>query len=84
MRGVEKKPLPHLLAMTNLMLHGIDVPTGVEPRQHPVPPAARLRAGDRVDIILANPPFGGMEENGIEQNFPSSTAPAKPPTCSWR
>ena len=26
--------------------------------------------GDRVDIILANPPFGGMEENGIEQNFP--------------
>ena len=42
-RGIEKKPLPHLLCMTNLMLHGIDVPVQHPPRQHARPPAARLR-----------------------------------------
>ncbi len=41
--GVEKKPLPHLLCTTNMILHGIDVPDQGPPRQHPGPPAARLR-----------------------------------------
>ncbi len=70
-RGVEKKPLPHLLAMTNLMLHGIDVPTGVSHDNTLSRPLHNYVPADKVDIILANPPFGGMEENGIEQNFPS-------------
>ena len=43
-RGVEKKPLPHLLCTTNMLLHGIDVPVERPPRQHAGPAAARLRA----------------------------------------
>lgn len=67
--GVEKKPLPHMLAMTNMMLHGIDVPTNI---RHDNTLAKQLQSytpDDRVDIILTNPPFGGMEEDGIESNF---------------
>jgi type I restriction enzyme M protein len=68
--GVEKKPLPHMLAMTNLMLHGIDVPTNI---RHDNTLSRALRdygPRDRVDMIITNPPFGGMEEDGIEDNFP--------------
>lgn len=68
--GVEKKPLPHMLAMTNLMLHGIDVPTNV---RHDNTLSRSLKdygPRDRVDVIVTNPPFGGMEEDGIENKFP--------------
>lgn len=67
--GVEKKPLPHMLAMTNVMLHGIDVPTNI---RHDNTLAKQLQSytpKDRVDIVVTNPPFGGMEEDGIESNF---------------
>jgi type I restriction enzyme M protein len=53
------------------------------PRQHLVLPADQLGAKQRVDVIVTNPPFGGMEEDGIETNFPAAFAPAKPPICSW-
>ena len=68
--GVEKKPLPHMLAMTNLMLHGIDVPSNVRHDNTLSRPLKDYGPKDRVDIILTNPPFGGMEEDGIENNFP--------------
>ncbi len=67
--GVEKKPLPHMLAITNMMLHGIDVPTNI---RHDNTLARQLQSytpKDRVDIVVTNPPFGGMEEDGIESNF---------------
>ncbi len=69
--GIEKKPLPHLLCVTNLMFHGINVPSNVEHRNA----LARPLRGDgtkelKADIIVTNPPFGGMEEDGIELNFP--------------
>jgi type I restriction enzyme M protein len=70
--GVEKKPLPHLLCVTNMMFHGIDVPSSI---RHGNPLARALRDygdHDRVDVILTNPPFGGMEEDGIANNFPAS------------
>ena len=70
-RGVEKKPLPHLLCKTNMIVHGIDVPAGI---RHDNALARRLRdvtARDRVDVVVTNPPFGGMEEDGIERNFPA-------------
>ncbi|GGR11512.1 restriction endonuclease EcoEI subunit M [Deinococcus ruber] len=69
-RGIEKKPLPHLLAMTNMLLHGIDVPTNVRHDNTLSRPLRDYVPEDRVDVILANPPFGGIEENGIESNFP--------------
>jgi type I restriction enzyme M protein len=68
--GVEKKPLPHMLAMTNMMLHGIDVPTNVRHDNTLSRPLKDYGPRDRVDLIVTNPPFGGMEEDGIENNFP--------------
>lgn len=70
-RGVEKKPLPHLLAVTNMIVHGIDVPTGVRHDNTLARPLRDIGMKDRVDVILTNPPFGGMEEDGIENNFPA-------------
>lgn len=68
-RGVEKKPLPHMLAMTNMLLHGIDVPTNVRHDNTLAKQLQSYKPKDRVDIIVTNPPFGGMEEDGIETNF---------------
>ncbi len=68
--GVEKKPLPHMLAMTNMMLHDIDVPTNIRHDNTLSRPLKDYGPKDRVDIIITNPPFGGMEEDGIESNFP--------------
>ncbi|NEN25364.1 SAM-dependent DNA methyltransferase [Cryomorpha ignava] len=68
-RGIEKKPLPHLLCTTNLMLHGFDVPA-VRRDNLLSKPYADWGANDKVDIILTNPPFGGIEEDGTETNFP--------------
>jgi type I restriction enzyme M protein len=71
-RGVEKKPLPHLLCVTNMIVHGIDVPSGIAHDNTLSRPLRDISIRDRVDVIVTNPPFGGMEEDGIENNFPSS------------
>lgn len=68
-QGVEKKPLPHMLALTNMMLHGIDVPTNIRHDNTLSRPLKDYGPRDRVDMIITNPPFGGMEEDGIEKNF---------------
>ena len=67
--GIEKKPLPHLLCTTNLMLHGFDVPA-VRRDNLLSKPYSDWGTADKVDIILTNPPFGGVEEDGTETNFP--------------
>jgi type I restriction enzyme M protein len=67
--GIEKKPLPHLLCTTNLMLHGFDLPA-VRRDNLLSKPYADWGSSDKVDIILTNPPFGGIEEDGTESNFP--------------
>lgn len=69
-RGIEKKPLPHLLCTTNLMLHGFDLPA-VRRDNLLSKPYADWGAADKVDIVLSNPPFGGVEEDGTETNFPA-------------
>jgi len=69
-KGIEKKPLPHLLCTTNLMLHGFDLPT-VRRDNYLNKPYSDWSAGDKVDIIVTNPPFGGVEEDGTETNFPA-------------
>ena len=69
--GIEKKHLPHVLCMTNMMLHGIDVPSAVRHDNTLSRPLRDWGPKDRVDVIVTNPPFGGMEEDGIESNFPS-------------
>ncbi|MER3355793.1 MAG: N-6 DNA methylase, partial [Hoeflea sp. D1-CHI-28] len=69
--GIEKKHLPHVLCMTNLMLHGIDVPSNVRHDNTLSRPLTDWKPKEYVDVIVTNPPFGGMEEDGIEANFPS-------------
>ncbi len=68
-KGIEKKPLPHLLCTTNLMLHGFDLPT-VRRDNYLNKPYSDWGSDDKVDIIVTNPPFGGVEEDGTETNFP--------------
>lgn len=70
--GVEKKQLPHLLCVTNMMFHGIDVPSNVLHDNTLSRPLRDYGPKDRVDVIGTNPPFGGMEEDGIELNFPQA------------
>jgi type I restriction enzyme M protein len=69
--GIEKKHLPHVLCMTNLLLHGIDVPSNVQHDNTLARPLRDWSPRERVDVIVTNPPFGGMEEDGIEANFPA-------------
>jgi type I restriction enzyme M protein len=69
--GVEKKQLPHLLCVTNMMLHGIEVPSLIRHDNTLARPLADYGTRDMVDVILTNPPFGGTEEPGIEGNFPA-------------
>lgn len=70
--GVEKKPLPHLLCITNMLLHGIEVPSQIRHDNTLARPLRDYGSKDRVDVIITNPPFGGMEEDGIESNFPAT------------
>ena len=70
--GVEKKTLPHMLCITNMILHGIDIPVNIKHDNTLSRPLRDYGASDRVDVIITNPPFGGMEEDGIENNFPST------------
>jgi len=70
LRSVEKKQLPHMLCVTNMLLHGIENPSFVRRDNTLARPYISYEASDRVDIIVTNPPFGGKEEDGIESNFP--------------
>lgn len=69
--GWEYKPLPFLLATTNLILHDIEIPQIIF-RDSLDQPLSNYRERDRVDVILANPPFGGIVANNNEKNFPQN------------
>jgi type I restriction enzyme M protein len=70
LRAVEKKQLPHMLCVTNMLLHGVEDPGFVRHDNTLARPYISYTQADRVDIVLTNPPFGGREEDGIESNFP--------------
>lgn len=69
--GWEYKPLPYLLATTNLILHDIEVPniTFGDALEQPL---GNFTEKHRVNVILANPPFGGIVANNNETNFPQN------------
>src|SRR3972149_2190241 len=71
-RGIEKKPLPHMLSVTNLILHDVEVPQILHDNSLTLRPASDYTDSDRVVCILTNPPFGGIEEPGVENNFPAN------------
>jgi type I restriction enzyme M protein len=70
--GIEKKPMPYLLGMMNLLLHGLDRPNLL--RDNALRnPLVQITDRARYDVIMTNPPFGGEEEKGIQDNFPEAT-----------
>ncbi len=70
--GVEKKPMPYLLGMMNLLLHGLESPN-LRRDNALKTPLREIGEKDRFDVIVTNPPFGGEEEKGIQLNFPEAT-----------
>ena len=70
-QGTEKKSLPHLLCITNMLLHGVEVPE-ISHDNTLARPLRDYKPHEKVEVILTNPPFGGKEEDGIETNFPSA------------
>ncbi len=67
--GTELKPLPFMLSVVNLITHDIEVPQ-IENTDALSRELTSIRKKDRVDIIMANPPFGGVVGDGMETNFP--------------
>lgn len=70
--GVEKKQLPYLLGTTNLLLHGIDVPSQIDHRNTLAHPWEEWNSDDEVDCVITNPPFGGMEDEGVGSDYPET------------
>lgn len=67
--GIEKKALPHLLCITNLLLHDIDTPN-VHHDNALEKNVKDYTENDKFDVILMNPPYGGSEIEQIKTNFP--------------
>jgi len=78
LRGFEKKPMPYLLGQMNLLLHEVDAPKIT--RGNALTFSAADQRRDGVDVVLTNPPFGGEEEAGVKEYFPSDYRTAE---TSW-
>jgi type I restriction enzyme M protein len=70
--GIEKKSLAYVIAIMNMILHGIEAPNIVHANTLALN-LADVQDKDRFDIVLANPPFGGKERKEVQQNFPIKT-----------
>jgi type I restriction enzyme M protein len=70
--GKEKKSLAYVIAIMNMILHGIDAPNILHTNTL-TENLADIQEKDRYDVILANPPFGGKERQEVQQNFPIRT-----------
>jgi len=68
----EKKSLPYVIGIMNMILHGIEAPN-IQHTNSLTENLADIQEKDRYDVILANPPFGGKERKEIQQNFPVKT-----------
>ena len=71
--GKEKKSLAYVIAIMNMILHGIDAPNIVHTNTL-AENVSDLQDKDRFDVILANPPFGGKERKEVQQNFQIKTS----------
>ena len=70
--GVEKKTLAYIIGIMNMILHGIESPNIIH-KNTLEDNIQEIQNKDRVDVILANPPFGGKEKEQIQENFPIKT-----------
>ena len=67
--GIEKKSLPYLLCITNMLLHNIEEPN-IEHRNSLSKNIRDFNENDKYDVVLMNPPYGGSEKKDIQSNFP--------------
>lgn len=70
--GKEKKSLAYVIAIMNMILHGIEAPNVIHANTL-ADNISDIQDRDRFDVILANPPFGGKERKEVQQNFPIKT-----------
>jgi type I restriction enzyme M protein len=70
--GKEKKSLAYVIAIMNMILHGIEAPNIIHTNTLSEN-LADIQEKDRFDVVLANPPFGGKERKEVQQNFPIRT-----------
>ena len=70
--GAEKKTLAYIIGIMNMILHGIESPNIIHQNTLEIN-IQEIQNKDRVDVILANPPFGGKEKANIQENFPIKT-----------
>jgi type I restriction enzyme M protein len=70
--GKEKKSLAYVIAIMNMILHGIEAPNVVHTNTL-TENLADIQEKDRFEVVLANPPFGGKERREVQQNFPIRT-----------
>ena len=70
--GKEKKSLAYVIAIMNMILHGIEAPNILHTNTL-TENLADIQEKDRYDVVLANPPFGGAERKEVQQNFPIRT-----------
>ena len=70
--GKEKKSLAYVIAVMNMILHGIEAPNIIHANTL-ADNISDIQERDRFDVILANPPFGGKERKEVQQNFPIKT-----------
>ena len=70
--GKEKKSLAYVIAIMNMILHGIEAPNIIHTNTL-TENLADIQEKDRYDIVMANPPFGGKERPEVQQNFPIRT-----------
>lgn len=67
--GKEKKSLAYVIAIMNMILHGIEAPNIIHTNTL-AENISDIQDKDRFDVVLANPPFGGKERKEVQQNFP--------------
>ena len=70
--GKEKKSLAYIIALMNMILHGVDAPSILHINTL-TENVLDVQDSERHDVILANPPFGGKERKEVQQNFPIKT-----------
>jgi len=70
--GKEKKSLAYVIAIMNMILHGIEAPNIIHTNTLSEN-LADIQDKDRYDVVLANPPFGGKEREEVQENFPIRT-----------
>ena len=68
--GIEKKPMPYLLCITNMLLHDVDEPK-IYHANSLEKNVREYKENDKFDVILMNPPYGGSEKDAVKNNFPA-------------